>query len=138
MIKIIPSPILLDLGIIKIYWYGVIFVLAIIIGMFVINRSTKKDKLYDGKKIEDLYFYLIVFGISGARLYSVFFFDFDYYRYNLIDILKIWQGGIAIQGAIISCIITIYLYCKKNKLDLFKYLDLCVVVTRIAQSIVRW
>jgi phosphatidylglycerol:prolipoprotein diacylglycerol transferase len=138
MINIIPNPILLDLGIIRIHYYGLIFVIAVLVSMFIIEKITKKQGSYNKNHIENLYLYLLVFGIIGARLYSVFFFDWNYYRYNLLDIVKIWNGGIAIQGAVISGIITLSIYCKKNKLDFLKYVDLFALVMPLAQAIGRW
>ncbi len=138
MINIVPNPILLDLGIIKIHYYGLIFVFSVLISMFVIGKITKKQNNYDKNHIENLYLYLLVAGIIGARLYSVFFFDWNYYRYNLIDILKIWNGGIAIQGAVIVGILTLYIYSKRNKLDFLKYVDLFALVIPLGQAIGRW
>lgn len=159
MINITPSPILFSFNDIQIHYYGLIFVFAIIVSMLIIKTITKNTWLrrsgasatclpdrqvprqeieYDYAKIEDLYFYLLIFGIIGARLYSVFFFYWDYYKYNLLDILKIWQGGIAIQGAIISGIITMIIYCKIKKINTLKYLDLFALVMPLAQSIGRW
>ncbi len=138
MINIVPNPILIDLGLIKIHYYGLIFVSAVLVCMFVINKMIRKQSSYNKKSIEDLYFYLLIFGILGARLYSVLFFDFAYYKNNLIDIFKIWNGGIAVQGAVIAGVITIYFYCKKNKLDFLKYVDLFALVMPLGQAIGRW
>jgi len=137
MINIIPSPILLNLGQFKIYWYGLIIVLGIGAALYVVNRLTDQYD-YQKKKLESLYFYVIIFGLIGARIYEVVFFNWSYYQYNLIDIFKIWNGGLAIQGVILFGIITVYIFCRKNKLFFWKYTDLLVLGLILGQAIGRW
>ena len=137
MINIIPNPVLLKIGQFNIYWYGLIIVLAISIAMAAVNFLARKNN-YNKEKLESLYFYLIIFGLIGARLYEVFFFNWVYYQNHLGNIFKIWNGGLAIQGTILFGIVTIYIFCKKNKLLFWKYTDLLVIGLALGQSIGRW
>ena len=73
--------------------------------------------------MDDIIFYGLICGIIGARLYYVAF-SFADYKENLIEILKVWNGGLAIHGGIIAGLLTIILYCKKYKVNTIKILDI--------------
>ena len=106
-----PNPIFFKIGSINIYWYGFLITTAIILGFLISLKLAQKYKI---KKdvILDLYFWLIIFGIIGARLYHVAC-EWSYYSSHLIDIVKPWRGGLGIYGAIAAGLIVIWLYSKK-------------------------
>ena len=116
------NPILIDLGFIQIRWYAVLILIAFSIGYYlVINRCKKKG--VSTAQISDMCFYLVFIGILGARIYYCIF-NMDYYSKNLLDIIKIWEGGLAIHGGVIAGIIFIYFYTKKKELNLLDILDI--------------
>lgn len=127
--------ILLELGPIKIYWYSVTMLTAILLGMYLALKESKHYKMKD--YMSDLVTYLIIFGIIGARLYYVIF-RFDSYKNNLLDIFKIWEGGIAIYGAIIGGIIAIIYFAKKNNQSIIRTTDILVPSLILGQAIGRW
>ncbi len=137
MINISPNPILFQTNSLTIHYYGVIMVLAILIAIYVVNKLAQR-KDYNLHQLDDLYFYVIILGIIGARFYEVFFFSWSYYQHHLVDIFKIWNGGLAIQGTILFGILTVYIFCKRRKLSFWKYTDLLVVGLSLGQSIGRW
>lgn len=126
----------ISIGPINIYWYSVLIVISIIIGIYFslkqaqINGLTK-DFLYD------LIFYLIPVAIIGARLYYVIF-NFSVFKDNILDIIKIWEGGLAIYGAVISSIIFIIFYCKKKNKSILLTLDTLAPYLILGQAIGRW
>ena len=65
-------------------------------------------------------------------------FNFSLYKDNLLDILKIWEGGLAIHGGLIGGFITLLIYTKKYSVDTFKITDMTVVPLLLAQAIGRW
>lgn len=130
------NPILIDLGFIQIYWYSITMLLAIITGSFLFYKQLKKQKFSDDFIINFL-FYTIIFGIIGARIYYVIF-NLDYYLEYPIEIIELWNGGLAIHGAIIGGFLFILYYCKKHKINLFKITDSASVSIIIAQAIGRW
>lgn len=124
------------LGPITIYWYAVLIVIAICIGVYFSTREAKNNGL--GKEfITDLIFYTIPISILGARIYYVIF-NFSVFKDNIIDIFKIWEGGLAIYGAVISGIIFIIYYCKKKNKDILLTLDTMVPYLILGQAIGRW
>lgn len=75
--------------------------------------------------------------IIGARIYYVIF-SFSEYKDNLLDIFKIWNGGLAIYGGIIAAVITAIVYCKIIKIKLSDLLDSCAMYLALGQAIGRW
>lgn len=139
----LPKSILLNLGFIKIYWYGFLIAIGAIIA---ITITIKLAKYYNIKKktIINLSFYLIIFGIIGARIYHILL-ELPYYIKYPINSIKIWEGGLAIHGGIIAGIITIYFFTKKIKIDqltqwqkIFLFTSIIVPGLALAQAIGRW
>lgn len=141
-----PNPVLVSFGLIKIHWYGFFIVLAIILALsvsfFLANKyRINKDDLFD------LSFYLIIFGIVGARIYDVFL-EWRYYLENPLDVFKIWQGGLAIHGGILAGILVLCFFVKKKKIrglsgnnfwdDFFSLSFIIVPGLALAQSVGRW
>ena len=125
-----------DLGIIQVYWYSIFIFLGALAACVVIYLEAKKRKLND-EFIVNLAFNAIIFGIIGARVYYVLF-NLDYYMQNPIEILEIWNGGLAIHGGLITGgLFTVY-YCKKNKVETLKVFDIIVVGLILGQAIGRW
>lgn len=122
-------------GPITIYWYSIMILLAVIAGMIVVSIASRKSNMKD--YFDNLIFYLIIFGVIGARLYYVAF-EFDSYKHNLIDILKVWEGGLAIYGGIIAGIIVTIFFAKKYKQNFIKTTDILVLGLILAQAIGRW
>jgi phosphatidylglycerol:prolipoprotein diacylglycerol transferase len=126
----------LSIGPINIYWYSLLIVISIIIGMYFSLNEAQKNGLTK-EFIYDLIFYLIPISIIGARTYYVIF-NFSEFKNNLLDIFKIWEGGRAIYGAIISSIIFIIIYCKKKNKNTLLTLDTLVPDLILGQAIGRW
>lgn len=130
------NPVLIDLGIIKIYWYSLFIFLALLVGGTLVLVESKRFRIPENFMI-NLFFWLIPIALLGARLYYVLF-NWELYSSNLIDIIKIWEGGLAIHGAIIFGLIFIIIYTKKYKVNTFFILDFIVVGLLIGQAIGRW
>ena len=130
------NRIALDLGFIQIYWYSITMFLGIAAASIVILTEAKKQKINQDFMI-NLIFYGVIFGLIGARLYYVLF-NLDYYSKYPIEILEIWNGGIAIHGAMIVGLLVVFLYCKKYKAKFLKILDILAVGFILGQAIGRW
>lgn len=127
---------LLDLGLIKIKWYSFFIFIGVIIASFLIIKEAKKKNIKEDTII-DILFYGIIIGILGARIYYVLF-NFSYYLSNPIEMIEIWNGGLAIHGGIIAGLIFLIIYSKKKKINLLLLLDIVVVGLIIAQALGRW
>ncbi|MED4779022.1 prolipoprotein diacylglyceryl transferase, partial [Bacillus atrophaeus] len=89
--------VLFEIGNFPIRSYGLVIVLAILLGMGVTYYLSKETKYQ--KHVIDITLYSIIGAIIGARIWHVFFFQWGYYSQHLDQIFSIWNGGISIQGA---------------------------------------
>lgn len=126
----------IDLGFIQIYWYSITMLTGVIVGSVLAYFEIKKHRI-DKEDFFNMVFYAIIFGLLGARLYYVLF-NLNYYLSNPSEILAVWNGGMAIHGAIIGALVTMIYFCKKKKMPLLKVLDIGCVSLIIGQIIGRW
>lgn len=148
----VPNAILFSFGEVGIHWYGFLmtsaFVLAFLLARKLWLQQYKEDSsLSKTEWLDHLYnisFYLVVFGLLGARLYHVLN-EFSYYSENPAEILSIWNGGLAIHGALIAGALTVYVYLKKHMVSLgnprsmvLKVADVFAPGIALGQAIGRW
>lgn len=117
-------------------WYSFLIVLGAAIAVFLAVREEKRTDL---KKDTVLDFVLILLpaGIIGARIYYVAF-SWSQFRDNLISVLKIWEGGIAIYGGVIAGLIAAWIFCRKRRISFLTLCDLIAPGLILAQAIGRW
>lgn len=120
----------------NIYWYSLCILFGIVLAFLIIRLETKKNKM-SNEQLLDIMFYTIVVGILGARLYYVIF-NFGYYSKNISEIIKVWNGGLAIHGGVIAGLIFLYFYTKKKNIKLLKFTDIAVSGVILAQACGRW
>ncbi|MCX6740507.1 MAG: prolipoprotein diacylglyceryl transferase [Candidatus Parcubacteria bacterium] len=131
-----PQSTLFKFSFLEIHWYGLLIALGALLGFLTLYYLAKRY----GLKKDDIYnlaFYVIVFGLIGDRLYYVIY-AWQNYSQNLWDIFKIWEGGLAIHGAMIAGIIVLIIYGKRHKISFWLLLDLVVVSLALAMAIGRW
>ena len=125
-----------SLGNIVIHFYSLCILLGVMFAYLVITKEAKRKGISEDL-IFNIIFYGLLIGIIGARLYYVIF-NFNYYRNDLLEIFRIWNGGLAIHGGIIFGFIFVYFYTKKKNLEFIKLTDIIVPGVILAQSIGRW
>ena len=121
---------------IDVYYYGIIIGVGLIIATLYAVNTAKKNGIS-----EDIIYDVVLFGIPSsvifARIYYVAF-SFDDYKNNFSDIFKIWEGGIAIYGAVFGAILSTFIYCYVKKVNFKKIVDIGAIGLLIGQSIGRW
>jgi phosphatidylglycerol:prolipoprotein diacylglycerol transferase len=117
-------------------WYSFLIVLGATLAVILSVREEKRCGLPEDTII-DLALWLLPAGIIGARIYYVVF-SWDQFRSNPISVLYIWEGGIAIYGAVIAGFLVIVLFCKKRHLSVLKVCDTIAPGLVLAQAIGRW
>ena len=120
----------------NVYYYSLCILLGVIVAYILITREGKKQGLTK-EFTSDLIFYTLIIGILGARVYYCVF-NLDYYLANPSEILKIYNGGLAIHGGVIAGLIFVYFYTKKKNISFIKILDIIAPAVIIAQSFGRW
>jgi len=131
-----PGAIMFDLGFVQIRWYGFLIALAVILGTLLAQRLAKRRQL-DPDLLLDLVTWLILGAIPAARLYYVAF-SWDKFRSQPWHILAIWEGGIAIHGAIIGGTIAAILFARKHQVSFWQLADLVAPSLILGQAIGRW
>ncbi len=120
----------------EVYFYGIIIALGLILATVFCHYLMKKEGLPD-ETAADIVLFATPVAVVCARAYYVIF-NFGEYKDKLSDIFAIWNGGIAIYGAIIGGVLTAYIYCKVKKLDVKKVFDIGVFGLLIGQMLGRW
>ena len=134
------SPKLLDIGN-GIYWYGVLIAAGLLIALWFCMKRAPRYGLSEDDVI-DTVLWAIPFAIVGARVYYVLFY-LDQFRLadgsiDWAETYRIWDGGLAIYGAVIAAFLTAWLVCRKKQLSLWALADCCVAGFFIGQAIGRW
>lgn len=129
-------PILVQLGPFAIRWYGAMIALACLVGFWLAGREAERKGI--GKeKIQEFLLYAIIGAVIGARLYYIAFADPETFLQNPLSVLAIWQGGLAIHGAILAGFVICVLYVKKHKIPLGKFVDTLTPSLILGQAIGR-
>ncbi len=117
-------------------WYSLIIVTAIALGVYLCGREEKRLGLPKDSAIDSA-LWAIPLGIAGARLYYVAF-AWDQFSGNLIRILYVWEGGVAIYGALIGGLLGVWLNARRKKINLLTLLDMIAPSVVLAQALGRW
>ena len=116
--------------------YGVVIAIGMAAGLWLALRVAKKYG-HDGELVWDYFLYGIIFGLIGARIYYVVF-AWDFYKNDLMSIFNLRKGGLAIYGGVIAAFLTLFLFCRKKKINYFTMIDICVPGLALGQAIGRW
>ena len=130
------SEIPLPLGPLTLRWYGLLIATAVLIGLYLSSWLAKQRKLENGL-ISDLLPLLVLFSVIGARIYYVAF-EWRNYAGSPLKALAIWEGGIAIHGALIAGTLTLILFCRWRRQPFWDVLDVLVPSVALGQAIGRW
>ena len=117
--------------------YGTMLALAIICGGSVAYFLLKKDGRGWHQHIIDFSITVAIAGLIGARLWDVFFFDWQYYGNHLLEIPFVWQGGMAIQGGVVLGTLAGYWYLRRHNIDFWAFADIFAPALILAQSVGR-
>ena len=123
-------------GGLEIRWYGVLFALSFVIGYFIMQKIFRHEGVGD-KVLDELTTYMIIFTILGARVGHCLFYEPEYYLANPIEILKIWEGGLASHGAAIGILLGLYFFSRKNNRPYLWIMDRIVIVVALAGFFIR-
>ena len=132
-----PSQILCTIFGVHIYYYGVILAIAIALGTLISDWCG--TMYYELKKetIIDMMPYLIIFGITGARIYYCIL-DYNFFLRFPTEILAIRHGGISIHGAILGGLFGLIIYAIRHKLNIKTLCDTSVIGLALGQAVGRW
>lgn len=130
------NPVAFSIGSLSVHWYGLILGTAALVGLLL--------AIWEGKRFgipQDFFMDLLLLGVPSAiiaaRIYYVAF-KWDYYQYHLGEIVAIWEGGIAIYGALIGAVICAFFYVRHKGYNFWRIVDVCAPSLLAGQMIGRW
>ena len=131
-----PGPILFELGPFIVRWYGLLIASAVLIGVS-LSQDLAKRRNVNPDLLGDLAIWLVLSAIPAARLYYVLF-EWEQYSKRPDQIIAIWNGGIAIHGAIIGGTLAALIFARLKKVSIWQLADLVVPSLILGQAIGRW
>ena len=131
------NPVAFSIGSVSVRWYGLIITIGIALAFAYCVFRAKQEKIsFDD--LLDIAIFTIIFAVLGARAYYVATSWNDYNYDSFYDVIAIWEGGLAIYGAIIAGAITIFCVCKYKKINCLKMMDVAAPAVMIGQILGRW
>ena len=134
MITYNPIPVLVAIGPVKIYSWGTMLAIGIILGAL-LSAGIARKKHLEAEHIYDSIFWMIVGGVIGARLLHLIF--YPYYYSSFWSFFMLWNGGLVSYGGYAGGIFAFYLYARKKKLNFLKYADVLALGIALAMIITR-
>ncbi len=131
-----PGPLVFQLGPIALRWYGLLIALAVLSGLLLATRLGRSRGI-DPALIADLLPLLVLGAVIGARTYYVLL-EWRQYSGDWLSALAIWNGGIAIHGALIGGSLTTVLFCRWRQQRFWPLLDVLMPAVALGQAIGRW
>ncbi len=110
------DPILLQVGVIKIHWYGLMYIVGLFSALILgIHRAKKNPTVWNSELVQELLFYGMVGAIIGGRVGYMLFYNFTDFVHDPISLFKIWQGGMAFHGGIIGVALALAWFAHKRQ-----------------------
>lgn len=132
------DPVLLQLGPVKIHWYGVAYVLGIIIGwQWAVSLAKRFHTGFEKIDIDDAIMWILGGIVIGGRLGHILFYDLFRYLQAPWEIIMVWKGGMSFHGGLLGVMIALAIYCRKRQFLFFALADIFAVVTPIGLCLGR-
>jgi len=117
------NPVALDLGFFQIHWYGLMYLIAFVLGWgYAVWRAKNRDDWHT-EMVSDLLFYIAMGVILGGRIGYILFYDLAYYLSSPMSIFEVWQGGMSFHGGLLGVTLAMWLFARKTQKSLFNVAD---------------
>jgi phosphatidylglycerol:prolipoprotein diacylglycerol transferase len=132
------NPVLLSVGPLKIYWYGVAYVVSLLVGARYCKYLIRTQGIPIPEKcMDDFVAWMVVAIIVGGRLGHVVFYDFSYYIHNPLHIFMTWKGGMSFHGGLLGAFGAAFLFCRTFRIHYWQFGDLLAAATPIGLGLGR-
>jgi len=133
------DPVLVAFGPFQIRWYGLMYLFGFFFSFILVRKqlSGQTSPLLSKEKVLDLYFYLVLGLVIGARLGYVFFYNLKEYVHNPLELFAVWHGGMSFHGGLLGVTLTSWWFCRKNRIPLLALGDLIIVTAPIGLGLGR-
>lgn len=130
------DPVIFEIGSRGIRWYGVLLATGFFMGYLIVSHIMRKEG-YKQELLDKLAIYVVIGVVVGLRLGHCLFYDPIYYLAHPLEILKVWEGGLASHGGAVGILLAVWLFSKKYKINYLSLLDRIVVIVPLAGGLVR-
>ncbi len=131
------NPVLIKVGPLAIRWYGIFFALGFLAGLLVLHWIYQTEKKPE-TSLDALLVYVMAGAVIGARLGHCLFYQPEYFLKHPLEILEVWQGGLASHGGVLGILVALYFYTRRRPEEpYFWLLDRVAVVSALAGCFIR-
>ena len=130
------DPEIFRVGSFAVRWYGLLFAASFFFGYIILLKVFKKENI-PVNVLDTLTTYMVIGTVIGARLGHCLFYEPSYYLSHPVEILKVWEGGLASHGAAIGIIVTIIIFGRVKKLPFLWVMDRVVIVVALSGLFIR-
>lgn len=130
------DPVAFEIFGIGVRWYGIFIATGMVLGTLLAIRESKRVG-FDEEELINMLLFSIPMAIVGARIYYVIF-QWDYYQGDIMKMINLRSGGLAIHGGIIGSVLTAIIYCKVRGINFWKLADITAPSIILGQAIGRW
>ncbi len=116
------DPVAIDLGAVKIHWYGLMYLFAFIVA-YVLARLRANSLDWQIKQVEDLIFYGALGVILGGRIGYILFYNLSAFLDEPLLIFKVWQGGMSFHGGFLGVLVAMAIFAKRRHRTFFQIAD---------------
>ncbi|MFC5585453.1 prolipoprotein diacylglyceryl transferase [Nitratireductor kimnyeongensis] len=138
------DPVALQLGPLAIHWYGLGYVVGILLGWWYARRLVSNERLWTGGEpamtvtdLDDFVLWAAVGIVAGGRVGYILFYDLPRYLANPLDILAVWEGGMSFHGGLLGVTLAMLLFAKKRGINVWSLFDTVSAVVPIGLGLVR-
>lgn len=130
------DPIAVSIGPLSIHWYGLFFAAAFVVGLQIMGRMFVREGR-DKNDLDSLLAFVVIGTLVGARLGHCLLYDPAYYLSNPLDILKVWEGGLASHGGVVGILLAVWAFARTRKFAFLWLLDRIAVPAVLGGAFIR-
>ena len=120
---IVIDPVIADLGFVKVYWYGVMYLLAFLSAYLLARYRIKSEILWNSKHVDDLIFYGALGAVLGGRLGYLLFYNWSVFISNPLTFFNFQNGGMSFHGGFLGVLLAMVIFNKKYQFTFFQTTD---------------
>ena len=126
------DPIMFEIGPIALRWYGLSYVVGILLGWrYAVRLSRRPAAALDSRLLDDFVVWAAIGTVLGGRLGSVLFYNLPYYAANPVQALYVWQGGMSFHGGMLGVTAAMVLFARRHKIPVLGLSDIVAAATPI-------
>ena len=130
------DPIAVTIGPLSIHWYGLLFAAAFIVGLQIMSRMFVREGR-DKNDLDSLLGFVVIGALVGARLGHCLLYDPNYYLSKPLEILKIWEGGLASHGGVVGTLLAVWAFARTRTYPFLWLLDRIAVPAALGGAFIR-